>query len=731
MATPTDVAERALDAVNPPELKVEKQDLVEQRMKRGKERLSGLAPSRKEAIAFAENEHYVSLGKEERLAKLDTVPIAQGGEKPDHRVRISRDIISPVLKSKISATTQRTPSYESIATSPDPEDFSGSKLAEKVAIGGYELWRLRKANKKLVWNALVTKEGFIRPYWNPNVGPFIENEITETVMGPEGPEEVPTGQTEAVGMGEVGVQVYSGLEVSYEDGVDFEDSPWYLIENARPVEEVEKEPGFQGKLNADADASDSPAKKKGSKLVMVSEYLERPCPDWPEGRRLIFANGKVIFPEEAYPLRSADGEVVDEPCLHRLTYDIDSKGEGKGLVSSMIESVRQYDQAGNKILEWIQLTLVPRLLAEEGTMVTEPDDTPGGIDEYNILTGQNKPEWQKPGEVPRELFELQDRAQLELANITQDGQPAAAKAESGKQAQAILQNAAVAWQDFVEDYAEIQGRVMRDCLTLVQLHYTEDRLVKFRGRTGWESIEEFKGTDIRGQTDLRVNAASLEPRTRATNEQRIMNIANMFPGHFPPEVLISALEGGSAEKLIEGYEDDVSRVNRIISLIRSGGFWDMPMRPVFPGEEAPKINPETGEVEMQPTGQMEPVMQGTGVLNELGEEEQVEIGQRPVMQPVMETELPGWMPRAFVDNVGVWKSVMGTWMKTDDWEKLDEAAQRASMDVFQALLQTEEKEAQRQQMMQSEMAASAGMKNAARPPGKPMPSLPRLEEGEG
>ncbi len=724
------MAEQALDQANPPEIKVEKQSLVEERKKRGKERLARLAPPRKEATAFAENEHYVSLGKENKLVRLSTVPVAQGGEKPDHRVRLSRDIVSPVLKSKISAVTQRTPSYESTSTSPDQEDFSAAKLAEKIAAGGYELWRLRKANKKLVWNALVTKEGFIRPYWNPNVGPFIEIDKTVEVMGPEGPEDVPTEETETIGMGEVGIQTYSGLEVSGEDGVDFEDSRWYLIENARPLEEVEKEPGFTGKkLTADAESSDSPASKKGSKLVMVSEYLERPCPEWPEGRRLIFANDRIIFPEEAYPLRDAQGQIVDEPCLHRLTYDIDAKGEGKGLVSSMLESVRQYDQAGNKILEWVQLTLVPRLLAEEGTMVTEPDDTPGGIDEYNSLAGGNKPEWQKNPGVPRELFELQDRSQLELANITQDGQPAAAKAESGKQAQAILQNAAVAWQDFVEDYAEIQGRVMRDCLTLVQLHYSEDRLVKFRGRTGWEGVADFKGADLRNQTDVRVNAASLEPRTRATNEQRIMNIANMFPGYFPPEVLISALEGGSAEKLIEGYEDDVSRINRIISLIRSGGFWDMPKRPVFPGEEAPKINPLTGEVEwVQPP--REAVFSEPSIDPETG----VEVPPQEVEPafpgiPVMETELPGWMPRAFVDNVGVWKSVLGTWMKTDDWENnLDPAGQRATMDVFQALLESEQKEAQRKQAMQSEMAASAGMQNAARPPGKPMPSLPALEQ---
>jgi hypothetical protein len=722
MATLTDRAEGAIDKARPPELKPMGAEKAEERIKRGRERLKEVSPRRKESIAFANNEHYVSVGKQ-GLVRLDTVPMAQGGGKPDHRVRLSRDLIGPVVKGKVSATTQRVPGYESIATSPDAEDFTASKLAEKVAVAGYPLWQLKRHHKRWVWEALVAEEGFIRPFWDSTVGPFVK--VEKEVQEGEEPE------YEHIGMGEVGVRVYSGMgQVFWEPGIDFEQSRWIGIDEARPVEDVEAEQGFQGpKLNPDADASDIPKERKGSKLVMVTEYLERPCAQWPEGRRLIFANGRVIFPEEAYPLKDVEGNVIDEPCVHRLSYDLDgSSDRGKGLVRSLIESMRQYDQAGNKILEWVQLTLTPRLMAEQGTVITEPDDTPGGIDEYESLAGGNKPEWSRPGPIPQELFEIQDRSQNEMGFIAHSND-VPSQVESAKGIQTLAQKDALAWQDFIEDFAEGAGKLMRDILTLVQIHYTEDRLVKFRGRTGWEQIADFKGADIRGQTDMRVNPSTLEPRTRQTNEQRIMNIANMFPGHFAPEVLISALEGGSAEKLIEGYEDDVSRANRVITMIRSGQFWSMPMRPVFPGEEGPKIDPETGMPEMVETGQMETVMQPTGQVDpETGEEVQMPAGERPAMEPVMETELPGWMPRPF-DNVPVQKAVFETWMKTDDWANLDEASQRASMDVYDGMLRIEERNAQRAAQMQSQMAESAGMQNAAKPTQtKLMPSLPALDQ---
>lgn len=716
MATATEVVKDVL-GLGP--TKPVEEDVIKARIKRGAERLKQVAPERQESIAFANNEHYVSLGKKGQLVKLDTVPIAQGGKKPDHRVRLSRDLVGPIVKAKRAALTQRIPGYESIQSSPDPEDYTAARLAEKVAVGGYPIWELKRHHSRWGWEAMVSHEGFIRPFWDSNVGPFIPD--------PEDPESY-------IGMGEVGVRVYGGTQLMWEPGIDFEDSRWIAIEEARPTEDVEAEPGFQGsKLNADADASESnlPKDRKGSKLVMVTEYLERPCPKWPEGRRLFFANGRVIFPEEKYPLQNVKGEIVDEPCLHRLTYNSEGSSErGKGLVHSLKESMRQYDQGGNKALEWIQLMLNPQWDAEEGTLKTPPTDEPGAVNEYAPLAGGQPPKPREVPMIPPELFELQDRSKQEMDIISFSGELAMQKAESGKQAQAIAQQLSLSWQDFVEDFAEGAAKLMRDILTLVQVHYTEDRLMQFRGRTGWEQIADFKGADIRGQTDIRVNPATLEPRTRQSNEQRIMNIANMFPGHFPPEVIISAMEGGSAEKLIEGYEDDVARANRIISLIRSGGIWEMPTRPVFDGEEGPKIDPATGEPIMVATGQTEPVYEGTGQPNpETGEEEQLEVGQRPVMQPVMETELPGWMPRPF-DNIPVQKTVFTTWMKTDEWANLGEAQQRASMDIYGAMLRIEEREAQRQAQMQSEMAESAGMQNAAKPPPKPMPSLPALEQGE-
>lgn len=704
MATPSEVVEKVIDKIKPGQAPPPPSD-VEAKIKRGRERLKEVVAPRREAVEFTNNNHYAQVSADgSTLKQLSTVTEANGRGKPSHRVRLSRDLIGPVVKGKISATTQRVPGYESVATSSDSEDYSAANLAQKVARGGYDLWRLKRNNKKLVWNALVTEEGFVRAYWDSSVGPFVE-------VAQEGPEGEVMG-TEHLGMGEAAVQVYSGLEVGWEPGIDFEESRWWFIEHARPVEDVEKEPGFMGeKLKADADSSDIIGKKrKGANLAIVTEFLERPCPEYPKGRRIIMANGRVIFPQEDYPLQDKDGEIVDEPCIHRLSYDIDGTSDrDKGLVGSLIDAVREFDQAGNKMLEWMQLMLVPQWTAPEGSMLTPNTDEPGAVKEFSTLPGQEPPKPVTPPQIPQEFAQIQDRAQSLVGYISHAND--IPNPNSAKEIQTLVTKDALAWQDFIEDYADVQARLMRDLLTLVQLHYTEERLVKFRGRTGWENVADFKGADIRGQTDIRVDPSSLEPRTRASTEQRIRDINQMFPGYFPPEVVIAALEGGSAEKLIEGYEDHVARANRVISQIRSGTFWAQPARPTFPGEEAPVISLETAEPEwITPPG--------VGPL-----------GEPTPGQPVMATQLPGWMPRPF-DNVAIHKTIFQTWMCTDDWEQLDDAAQRATMAYYGALERLEMDKAQREGELQNSIAREAGMANAAKPASKPMPSLPSAEGEE-
>lgn len=669
---------------------------VDEKLKRGREGLGEVQARRLLGIEFTNNNHFSELSKDQtKVTNLDTTAVAQGGEKPDHRVRRSHDIISPMMQRKISAATQREPEWESMAATSDPEDYAASRIAMRLARAGYPLWGFPTSEVKALWWAMVTEEAFGRATWNANVGPFIDiSQHPEADFVAEDGSRPYEGQTDPGnpqwrGRGEISLTIYSGLEIIWEPGVDFEKSRWYAVEHARSVEEFEAEPDFikvaGEKLQADASTAmqgrQTQREKKGSRLCIVTEYFERPCLKYPKGRWGTYANGRKVLPDGTYPLEDGKGEVVDRPCLRRLSYDIDGASDrAKGLVQKIIDVVRSYDQAINKQSEYSQIGLVPQVLAAEGVLLTDPTDEPGLIIEYDrTLASGEKPDFRDNIDFPSELFEMEDRSRRRFSEISFD-EDIPPQVESGTAIGKVVELNRVAWQKFLSDFDIFRSELMSDCLVLAQRKYGGDRVLKFRGSTGWEPVGDFEGADLRDQTDVRIRQTATQMQTRPQIEQRIMQLVQIFPNVFPPEVVIEALNSANPEKLIQGYEEDVGRAHRLIQQLRDGTFWNQPLRPALPGEEPLE-----------------------------------ELGGRPMV--------PGWLPRPF-DSLPVLKTALENWMKTDDWDRGERKMKDASLFVYQKLLDLEAQQAQRDAEEQEALAEEQGMANATREPEKPMPSLP-------
>jgi hypothetical protein len=202
-----------LEAVQPAKIPGVPKD-VEDRLRRGRRRMRDDAAKRNECLCFWRGDQYAYLNRDGYLVKQGVVL----GQKPNHRVRQSWNVIHGLVEAKVSASTQRVPAYEIAPTTTDPEDQSAALLAQKVAAYGFDKWGIRRVTKKVVTLALVMGEGFAMPFFDSTVPPYIGED----------------GQ----GIGEVGVKVIGPNECYWEPGVDFSDSGWHAIEQARPIEEV-------------------------------------------------------------------------------------------------------------------------------------------------------------------------------------------------------------------------------------------------------------------------------------------------------------------------------------------------------------------------------------------------------------------------------------------------------------------------------------------------------------
>lgn len=637
---------------------------------RGRERKQDGDLERDEILHFWRGNQYV-YRLQDKIQSLPTVTNwADRSGKAPHRMRTVRNLMLDIIAHEVSAGTSRIPSFEVAPSTTDPEDFAAAKLGEKVALYGYDKWRLRKAAVKVITLAALTGEGFAWPYFDPTVGPYIDD-----------------GKGGRIGVGEIKVRTFSGKQVMWEPGVDFDESRWCAVDVGMSIQEVQDLPGFVGGplvCDADADgaANSGPGKPKQTKLVRVTHYLERPSPKSPNGRWLVIANNRVVVDEKPYPCRDERGRILDEPVLHKLSYFTDPDNDRDfGLGRFLVDPSRSFNDITNKLLEWKNIALVPQIFVTTGFMRRQKlDDEPGRVYEVNgdPNTQMKYREIQQP---PEALFRMRTDTIEDMGRIAaQNDLPA--QVESGKGIQYLNERDLARRGEFIQGLAEWWSRLMRHCLYLTQRHYHEHdgRLMSLQGRRGPELIAGFKGAKLRGQMDVRVFAASLEPQTREAIERRIMWYAQL--GWITPEVAMSAMSGGAAAQLVESYELDVAWANRTIQKLLAGPdvlFAEPPRREL-------RLDPTTGQM--------------------------------------VEQDVPIWMPRKF-QNVAVIKTVFEDWMKTVEYERLESGMRESADKIYALLEQLDAEKAGEAAMRTQQMAEGQGLQNAAAPQGmKPLPSLP-------
>jgi hypothetical protein len=663
--------------------------LVQDRIKRGRDRAKQLQPHVDERWAFFRGDQYCYVNSERYLVRQQTVSNQDGTGKPSHRIRRVFNLVAPIVGHKVSAATSRIPGYEVNPSKVDPESQSAARLGAKVAHYGYDEWGIRAVSVDVVTSALVAGEGFAWPFFDTQIGPYI---------------------SEGVGQGDVRVRTFQSGEVFWEPGVKFRESRWHAVEQARALDDVRGMPGFIGPDDLKEDAQDKQG--TGKKLVKVCDYLERPTAQRPDGRWVTVAGGRQILPERKYPCENGKGQVVDEPVLHRLTFIEDPDSDrGMSLVQHLLDIQRAFNHANSKQAEWTQLALNPQVIVKNGKLRQKLNDVPGSVYEF---WGGGDVAWRPVPPVPPELQQIKDDARS-FAQFVAADQDIPQGVESGDAIQALLERDQSVWSQFYMDLAEFHSQLMRHNLYLVQRYYTEPRLLQIRGRFGIEPIDDFKGADLKGQADVTVLPGSIEPRTRKQIEAKIFAYADRIDPStgqpwITPEQAMAAINGGTAEALVESYEEDISRATRIISQIRQGPQVLFGQPQVVIGQE-PATLPD-------PSGAVDPM---TG-----------QPGQVPNPQAGQPKMAPNWMPR-FSDNIRVWKTTFDDWFKTEEYERLEIGMQEAAQQVYAALLDIEAQKQQKAAEVQQQMAQGLGMKNAAAPQGptpQPDQSQPQGQQSQ-
>src|SRR4051812_21431349 len=148
-------------------------DDVRECLDRGRKAMLKDAAKRRLCMRFERGDAYWFVNSKGGLSAQPTVTAPDLTGKPLHRIRNAYNHIRPLIEDKVSTATSRVPSYEVVPSTSDPDDRSAAGLSQKVALYGYDRWRMRKARMKVVKSAIAQGgDGFAFPYFEPDVGPY-------------------------------------------------------------------------------------------------------------------------------------------------------------------------------------------------------------------------------------------------------------------------------------------------------------------------------------------------------------------------------------------------------------------------------------------------------------------------------------------------------------------------------------------------------------------------------
>ncbi len=347
--------------------------------------------------------------------------------------------------------------------------------------------------------------------------------------------------------------------------------------------------------------------------TVLKEYYSAPTTKHPKGRMVIVASGKTLFSDDNpyYDPRYADSW---NPYVEWRFELVPGRAWGKGLVEELVPLNRRVNAIDSIVVLNRKTMAIGQWLIPEGSGV--PNGYINGRPGLNIPyrpVGANgaKPEKIDGTPLPQQVYQEREQTVVDMKRIgmTQDvlegTNPQGVK--TAYQLEQLLENALAQMGGVFQRWEKSYEREEIKKLLLISKRYKEPREEFGRklkainkGITDIE-LDMFMGADLRDNVDVRVEANSSIPRSKA-GENAV--IRELVQGKVLDVVANPANKREFMDKMgIKGFDlqssPDLQRAQWENSIIENGRMEDLIVKP-----EEPMVDPATGEPVIDPnTGQ--------------------------------------------------------------------------------------------------------------------------------
>lgn len=508
------------------------------------------------------------------------------------RITITDNRIVGIVRTEIAKMSKSKPAFQVVPVTALDEDLRAAETGEKVL---QYLWRhldLRtKLEDVLLWSRICCA-GFWKIYWDSARGNRVQvvtDQEGKPVMhgetgAPLRPGDIQNeqGQPESEGMqvktlatGEVEVEVVSPFEI-FPDPIarELKDAEWIIQQAVKSPDYIKAHYGVE--LEPDVDIAPGPTESRlfpsyqvagtsGYKGVKLNEYWCKPNTQHPEGRRVVWAKGKILW-QGNNPYK----------CLPYIMFR-NIPVPGRFWPTSVTEQLRpvqtDLNKAESQIIENMQRIGNPALLCSRQADINY-SGTPGERIDYNDTVANAVPSYLQPPNMPQYVVQQVERFEQAMEAIAGQHEVSNAQVPAGvKAASAInlLQEADdTRLGPAIYEMEEELGHSGEMLLQLVAQYWSDDRTIMVTGEDHALDAIVFRGAALKKNTQVEVQSGSAFPKSKAAKQAAIQDMLSLYfqyQGQQPLDKrmlgkVLKDLEAGGLEKLFGDVSVDESQINR-------------------------------------------------------------------------------------------------------------------------------------------------------------------------
>lgn len=567
-------------------------------------------------LAFYKGKQYVFYNRKSR--RIESLPTDEG-DKPRYRVRLVSNQIAPNTHGLLARLVKSKPQFFATPGQASFEAQKATEVAENLLDYWWDALHLTEKREEAMMWSIICGNGFWKVTWDdksgpgmrvmldpmgrPIVDPLVQH-FFEKNLEAEG---IDSSEFERrIYQGEIRVDVLSPFDVLLDDSAQvFEDCQYAFCVHPMSPDEIFERYNVRLKANAVNKYPDETLPGVFGSLESKSEENVRevfygyflPGGKYPEGRFVVFTKDpSIVLYDAPWPYPFEELPLVKFPGMR-----VPGQLWDQSVVEHAIPLQKELNRSLSQIIEYKNLTLKPQMLAPVGSLRQRITDEPGAIFEYNPVAGK-VPESIPIPSLPSYVFEhLQDLgARLKdifgLTEVLQGDVPP--NVEAGV-AIDLLQEAAV---DRLAPQIMLMEKSLERCgnqlLQLAQKYYQEPRMLIINGSGSKPKVERFEDADLIKGVQVRVEAGSGLPRTRAGRQARVLQLLQL--GILSPTKAYKYLDMADFKTLQMQFEADEEQAMREHDKLMDGVAVNMnaanqAASQIMMMMQNPEVDPETGQ----------------------------------------------------------------------------------------------------------------------------------------